>query len=87
MRLPVFVDPVTDKPSFTITVAAVTFAVVLTKWMLGGTTWFGHAFAPVTNEEVNTWLTPTLIFYLVRQGTKAAETVALARSPAPPVVP
>lgn len=84
MKLPVFVDPVTDQPSFSLTVAAVAFGVVMMKWIIGGTAWFGHSFALVSNEEINTWMTPTLVFYLLRQGTKAAETVALARSPLPP---
>jgi hypothetical protein len=81
MKLPVFRDPVTDEPSFSVTVAAVTFAVVLAKWMIGGVVIAGHDFKPVTNEEITTWLTPTLLLYFGRQATKATETVALARSP------
>ena len=87
MRLPVFDDPVTKEPSFSLTVAAITFAVVLAKWMLGNLTILGHDFKPVTNEEITTWLTPTLLLYFGRQATKATETVALARSPQPPVTP
>jgi hypothetical protein len=87
MKLPVFQDPVTGEPSFSITVAAVTFTIVMTKWLIGAVKIFGHTFAPVTESEINTWLTPTLIFYLVRQGTKAAEAVGMARSPQSQVNP
>ena len=70
MRLPVFTDPVSKEPSFTITVAAITWAVVLVKWMMGGTTLLGHVFATVPESEVSNWLLPTLGFYLARQATK-----------------
>jgi hypothetical protein len=79
MKLPVFRDPVTNEPSFSVTVAAITFAVVLAKWMLGNITFLGHDFKPVTNEEITTWLTPTLLLYFGRQATKATEAVASAR--------
>jgi hypothetical protein len=79
MRLPVFSDPVTNEPSFSVTVAAVTFTVVLMKWMIGGVTFAGHEFKLVTNEEITTWLTPTLLLYFGRQATKATEAVASAR--------
>jgi hypothetical protein len=81
MKLPVFNDPVTNEPSFSVTVAAITFAVVLVKWMLGNQTIMAHEFKPVTNEEITTWLTPTLLLYFGRQATKATEAVAMARSP------
>jgi hypothetical protein len=80
VKLPVFADPVTGEPSFSVTVAAVTFAVVLTKWMVGGVTIAGHDFKLVTNEEITTWLTPTLLLYFGRQATKATETVQLAKA-------
>ena len=80
MRLPVFRDPVTGERSFSITVAAITFAVVLAKWMIGGVTIAGHDFKPVSNDEITTWLTPTLLLYFGRQATKATETVQLAKA-------
>lgn len=80
MKLPVFRDPVTREPSFSITVAAITFAVVLGKWMIGGLTVGTHKFSPVTNEEITTWLTPTLLLYFGRQATKATEGVALKKA-------
>ena len=81
MKLPVFTDPVNDQPSFSLTIAAITFAVVLAKWLLGNQIILGHEFKPVSNEEITTWLTPTLILYFGRQATKATENVAMARSP------
>jgi len=53
MRLPVFRDPVTGEPLFSVTAAAITFTVVLAKWMIGGTTWAGHSFGLVTNEGIS----------------------------------
>ena len=79
MRLPVFTDPVTDQPSFSITVAAVTFAVVLVRWVLGGLTVGTHRFEPVPDATVTTWLTPTVIFYLARKVTGAVEGVQMAK--------
>jgi hypothetical protein len=85
MKLPVFTDPVTKEPSFSLTVAAITFCVVLARWIVAGLSFklgpVAHTFGPVTMDEVRGWLDPTLIFYAVRQGTKAAEGVAMARSP------
>lgn len=79
MKLPVFDDPVTGEPSFSFTVAAVTFTVVMVRWLVGGLTVRGHTLQPITDENITTWLTPTLLFYLGRAGTKAAERVALAK--------
>lgn len=75
MKLPVFRDPVTGDPSFSITVAAVTFVVVMVRWCLGGLTLWGHQLAVISNESITTWLTPTLIAYVARQATKAFEPV------------
>jgi hypothetical protein len=85
MRLPVFTDPVTDQPSFSITVAAITFAVVMVRWVIGGLTIWTHRFEPVSDATITTWLTPTLIFYLARKVTGVMEGVSMARieSPAP----
>lgn len=79
MTLPVFTDPVTKEPSFSLTVAAITFAVVMVRWCVGGLTLWGHQFAQISDASINTWLTPTLIFYTARKMTGAAENVALLK--------
>jgi hypothetical protein len=79
MKLPVFDDPVTGEPSFSFTVAAVTFTIVLAKWLAGGLTILGYQMALVPESEIRTWLDPTLVFYTARAGTKAIEKVALAK--------
>lgn len=83
MKLPVFDDPVTGIPSFSVTVAAVTLAVVLVRWCIGGLTVAGHTFTDISNESITTWLTPTLLLYFARQATKASEGVALAKFSSP----
>ena len=76
MKLPVFDDPVTKEPSFSLTVAAITFVVVMVRWCVGGLTIFGHRLEAVSNESITTWLTPTLIAYVARKATGAYENVA-----------
>jgi hypothetical protein len=80
VKLPVFRDPVTGEPSFSVTVAAITFTVVLVRWCLGGLVLGGHTFTEVDDASITTWLTPTLLLYFGRMATKATENVALVRA-------
>ncbi len=77
--LPLFVDPLTGKESFSMTVAAIAFTVLIARWCIGGEVVAGHTFQVVSNDSITTWLTPTLGAYIFRQATKAFEGVAMAK--------
>jgi hypothetical protein len=83
--LPMFVDPVTNQESFSMTAAALTLGIVLFKVALGGMEFWGHKYEYIADSTITTLLTPTLILYFSRKATTAAETVALAKvdRPAP----
>ncbi len=80
MKLPVFTDPTSGEPSFSLTVAAVTFTVVLVRWCIGGLDILGHTFQPVSNDSITTWLTPTLLAYVARKATGAAVDIATTKA-------
>jgi hypothetical protein len=87
MTLPVFTDPVTKQPSVSLTIVAITFTVVLGKWMLGGVTLFGRTMAGVSVPEIDAWLAAAFLLYFGRGATKAVENVQMAKVAAtmPPV--
>ncbi len=75
-----FVDPTTNQPSFSMTAAALTLFVVLARVCLGGTDLFGHTFALIDDSTITALLTPTLLAYVARRGTDAAENVAVKKA-------
>ena len=79
MNLPLFTDPVSKEPSFSLTASAATVGLVLLRVGLGDLTIYGHAFAPIDDSTITTLLVPILSLYAVRKGTVAAENVALTK--------
>jgi hypothetical protein len=75
-----FNDPGTKEPSISVTLVAVTFTVVLLRWVFGGLTIGGHTLGTVSTGEIESWLTPVFFLYFGRKATTATADVALAKA-------
>ena len=91
MKLPLFEDPITKEQSVSLTIVVITFTVVISRWLVGGMSFFHQSLTAVSVGEVEAWLGMTFLLYFGRGATKAVENVQMAKVaaklPEPPVSP